>query len=69
MSQLIPQESEVSVIEEGEKMKVDDSGIEGYHDEENRFPLKGIEVKSRGGYKGEKVTTCGKNVVLKGMLK
>ena len=69
MNQLIPQESEVSVIEEGEKMKVDDSGIEGYHDEENRFPLKGIEVKSRGGYKGEKVTTCGKNVVLKGMLK
>lgn len=69
MSQLIPQEPGVSVIEEGEKMKVDDSGIEGYHDEKNRFPLKGVEVKSRGGYKGEKATTFGKNVVLKGMMK
>ena len=68
MSQLIPQESEVSVIEEGEQMNVDALGIEGYHDEANRFPLKGISINSNG-YTGKKVTTCGKNVVLKGMLK
>ena len=45
-----------------------DLGIEGYHDEGDRFPLKGITVKAKGGYTGEKSTTYGKNVVLKGML-
>ena len=68
MGQLMS-ETGVSVIEEGEQMKVDDFGVEGYHDEMGRFPLKGIEVKSKGGYKGEKATTYGKNVVLKGKLK
>ena len=32
------------------------------------YPLKGITVKAKGGYTGEKSTTYGKNVVLKGML-
>ena len=57
-----------SVIEEGEKMKVDKQGIEGYHDKAGRFPLKGIRSKNDGSYSGEKQTTNGKNVVLKGML-
>ena len=61
-------EAGVSVIEEAEQMKVTDEGIEGYHDEGDRFPLKGITVKAKGGYTGEKSTTYGKNVVLKGML-
>ena len=67
MSQLIGESGE-SVIEEGEQMKVTELGIEGYHDEGDRFPLKGINVKANGGYTGEKSTTYGKNVVLKGML-
>ena len=67
MKQLIG-EGGVSVIEEGEQMKVAEQGIEGYHDEGDRFPLKGITVKVKGGYTGEKATTYGKNVVLKGML-
>ena len=67
MNQLIGEDGE-SVIEEGEQMKVTDLGIEGYHDEGDRFPLKGINVKANGGYTGEKSTTYGKNVVLKGML-
>ena len=67
MSQLMG-EAGVSVIEEAEQMKVTDEGIEGYHDEGDRFPLKGITVKAKGGYTGEKSTTYGKNVVLKGML-
>ena len=67
MKQLIGEDGE-SVIEEGEQMKVGEQGIEGYHDEGDRFPLKGITVKVKGGYTGEKSTTYGKNVVLKGML-
>lgn len=67
MSQLMGDAGE-SVIEEAEQMKVTDLGIEGYHDERDRFPLKGITVKAQGGYTGEKATTYGKNVVLKGML-
>ncbi len=67
MSQLMGDAGE-SVIEEAEQMKVTDLGIEGYHDEGDRFPLKGITVKAEGGYTGEKSTTYGKNVVLKGML-
>lgn len=67
MSQLMGDAGE-SVIEEAEQMKVTDLGIEGYHDEGDRFPLKGITVKAKGGYTGEKSTTYGKNVVLKGML-
>ena len=67
MSQLMGDAGE-SVIEEAEQMKVTDEGIEGYHDEGDRFPLKGITVKAKGGYTGEKSTTYGKNVVLKGML-
>ena len=67
MNQLIGEDGE-SVIEEGEQMKVTDLGIEGYHDQGDRFPLQGIEAKSKGGYRGEKLTTYGKNVVLKGML-
>ena len=67
MSQLIGDAGE-SVIEEAEQMKVTDLGIAGYHDEGDRFPLKGITVKAKGGYTGEKSTTYGKNVVLKGML-
>ena len=67
MSQLMGDASE-SVIEEAEQMKVTDLGIEGYHDEGDRFPLKGITEKAKGGYTGEKSTTYGKNVVLKGML-
>ena len=67
MSQLMGDAGE-SVIEEAEQMKVTDLGIEGYHDEGDRFPLKGITEKAKGGYTGEKSTTYGKNVVLKGML-
>ena len=67
MNQLIGEGGE-SVIEEGEQMKVTEQGVEGYHDEGDRFPLKGITVKVKGGYTGEKSTTYGKNVVLKGML-
>lgn len=67
MSQLMGDAGE-SVIEEAEQMKVTDLGLEGYHDEGDRFPLKGITVKAKGGYTGEKSTTYGKNVVLKGML-
>ena len=67
MSQLMGDAGE-SVIEEAEQMKVTDLGIEGYHDEGDRFPLKGITVKAKGAYTGEKSTTYGKNVVLKGML-
>lgn len=67
MSQLMGDAGE-SVIEEAEQMKVTDLGIAGYHDEGDRFPLKGITVKANGGYTGEKSTTYGKNVVLKGML-
>ena len=67
MSQLMGDAGE-SVIEEAEQMKVTDLGIEGYHDECDRFPLKGIAEKAKGGYTGEKSTTYGKNVVLKGML-
>jgi ATP-dependent helicase/DNAse subunit B len=67
MNQLMGEDGE-SVIEEGEQMKVTDLGIEGYHDQGDRFPLKGIEAKAKGGYRGEKLTTYGKNVVLKGML-
>ena len=67
MNQLMGEDGE-SVIEEGEQMKVTELGIEGYHDEGDRFPLKGINVKANGGYTGEKSTTYGKNVVLKGML-
>ena len=67
MSQLMGDAGE-SVIEEAEQMKVTDLGIEGYHDESDRFPLKGITEKAKGGYTGEKSTTYGKNVVLKGML-
>ena len=67
MSQLMGDAGE-SVIEEAEQMKVTDLGIEGYHDEGDRFPLKGITVKVNGGYTGEKLTTYGKNIVLKGML-
>lgn len=67
MSQLMGDSGE-SVIEEAEQMKVTDLGIEGYHDEGGRFPLKGITVKAKGGYTGEKSTTYGKNVVLKGMM-
>ncbi len=67
MSQLMGDAGE-SAIEEAEQMKVTDLGIEGYHDEGDRFPLKGITVKAKGGYTGEKSTTYGKNVVLKGML-
>lgn len=67
MSQLMGDAGE-SVIEEAEQMKVTSLGIEGYHDEGGRFPLKGIEAKAKGGYRGEKLTTYGKNVVLKGML-
>ena len=60
MSQLMGDAGE-SVIEEAEQMKVTDLGIEGYHDEGDRFPLKLNDKK-------EKETTYGKNVVLKGML-
>ena len=67
MSQL-KGEAGVSVIEEAEQLKVTDEGIEGYHDEKDRFPLKGITEKAKGGFTGEKSTTYGKNVVLKGML-
>jgi hypothetical protein len=67
MSQLKGEE-ETSVIEEGEQMKVTGLGVKGYHDEGGRFPLKGISLKAKG-YTGEKCTTWGKNVVLKGMLK
>jgi hypothetical protein len=66
MSQLMGDAGE-SVIEEAEKMKVTDLGIEGYHDEGGRFPLVGIKIKN-GAYGGSKETTYGKNVVLKGML-
>ena len=67
MCQLIGDAGE-SVIEEAEQMKVTDLGIEGYHDEGDRFPLKGIAEKAKRGYTGEQSTTYGKNVVLKGML-
>lgn len=61
MGQLMS-ETDISVIEEGEQMKVDDLGVDGYNDEGNRFPLKVADG-------GKKMTTYGKNVVLKGMLK
>ena len=68
MKQLIGEGGE-SVIEEGELMKVTEHGIEGYHDQGDRFPLDDIKISSRtGGYTGAKSTTYGKNVVLKGML-
>lgn len=66
MSQLMGDAGE-SVIEEAEQMKVTSLGIEGYHDEGDRFPLDGIKMK-KGAYSGFKATTYGKNVVLKGML-
>ena len=68
MAQLIGEDGK-SLIEEGEQMKVDDALAEGYLKEKGRFPLKGVEEKKRGsGFKGEKETSYGKNVVLKGML-
>ena len=67
MSQLMGESGE-SVIEEGELMKVTGQGIEGYHDKGDRFPLNGIKARTNGAYSGEKSTTYGKNVVLKGML-
>ena len=66
MSQLMGDAGE-SVIEEAEQMKVTNKGIEGYHDEGGKFPLDGIKMKNCA-YSGCKVTTYGKNVVLKGML-